>query len=27
VSMIRNSPPPAGVTLNSVELREVVADA
>jgi len=27
VSMIRNSPPPAGVTLNLVELREVVADA
>jgi hypothetical protein len=27
VSMIRNSPPPPGVTINSVELREVVAEA
>jgi len=27
VAMIRNSPPPPGVTLNSVELREVIAEA
>jgi hypothetical protein len=27
MTMIRNSPPPAGVTLNSVEVREVVAEA
>lgn len=25
--MVRNSPPPSGVTLNSVEVREVVGDA
>jgi hypothetical protein len=27
MSMIRSSPPPPGVTLDSVELREVVAEA
>lgn len=25
--MVRTSPPPAGVTLSSIEVREVVADA
>jgi len=27
IAMIRTSPPPPGVTLNSVELREVIAEA
>ena len=27
MTMVRNSPPPPGVTLNSVEVREVVAEA
>jgi hypothetical protein len=27
LTMVRNSPPPAGVTLSSVEVREVVAEA
>jgi hypothetical protein len=27
LSMIRNSPPPPGVTMNSVEMREVIAEA
>jgi hypothetical protein len=27
MTMIRNSPPPPGVTFNSIEVREVVAEA
>jgi hypothetical protein len=27
MAMVRNSPPPPGVTVNSVEVREVVAEA
>jgi hypothetical protein len=27
MAMVRNSPPPPGVTFNSVEVREVVAEA
>ena len=27
MTMVRSSPPPPGVTLNSVEVREVVAEA
>lgn len=27
LAMVRNSPPPPGVTMNSVEVREVVAEA
>jgi len=27
MAMVRNSPPPPGVTFNSVEVREVIAEA